>query len=84
MHGGFRRRYLIDMDVASGSVWFGCPRVMNGVDWVAAFENALQTATPEWWDSTAKRMRHENLVLIRYSKQKTVLVLPKDKAARYE
>ena len=73
-------RYLIDKDVASGSVGFGCPRVMNGEDWVAAFENALQTATPEWWDSAAKRMRREDLVLIRYSKQKTVLVSPKDKA----
>jgi len=77
-------RYLVDKEVAAGGVKFGCPKVMNGEEWIAAFENALQTNTPEWWDATLKTQRQENLILIRYPKQKIVLVLPKDKAAKYQ
>ena len=77
-------RYLIDKEVAAGNVKFGCPKVSNGEEWVAAFENALQTNTPQWWDVKLKKQRRENLVLIRYPEQKTILVLPKDKAAKYQ
>ncbi len=76
--------YLMDKEVAAGKVNFGCSEVLNGEEWVAAFENALQTNTPEWWDSKKKGFRKENLVLIRYPEQKTVLVLPKGKAAKYQ
>ncbi len=76
--------YLIDKDVSAGSVKFGCSNVMNGEEWVAAFENALQTGTPEWWDGKTKKFHHENLVLVRFPKEKTILVLPKDKAAKYQ
>ena len=34
--------YLIDKEVAAGSVNFGRTNVMNGQEWVEAFENALQ------------------------------------------
>ena len=77
-------RYLIDKEVAAGSVKFGNAKVLNGEEWLTAFENALQTNTPEWWDAKLKRQRQENLVLIRYPKLKTVLVLPKDKATKYQ
>jgi RNA polymerase sigma factor (sigma-70 family) len=77
-------RYLIDKEVSAGSVKFGCPKVFNGKEWVTAFENALQTNTPEWWVAEKKGFRRENLVLIRFPKEKTVLVLPKDKAAKYQ
>jgi|GEM_PF-6008514 len=77
-------RYLIDKEVAAGSVKFGDSKVLNGEEWLTAFENALQTNTPEWWDAKLKRQRQENLVLIRYHKLKTVLVLPKDKATKYQ
>ena len=74
--------YLIDPNVAAGSVQFGCHKVMNGKEWVVAFENALQSGKPEWWEN--KRMRRENLALIRLPKEKIVLVLPKEKAAKYQ
>jgi RNA polymerase sigma factor (sigma-70 family) len=77
-------RYLIDKEVAAGGVKFGNSKVLNGEEWLTAFENALQTNTPEWWDAKLKRQRQENLVLIRYPKLKTVLVLPKDKATKYQ
>jgi hypothetical protein len=77
-------RYLVDKEVSAGSVKFGNSKVLNGEEWLTAFENALQTNKPEWWDAKLKRQRQENLVLIRYPKQKIVLVLPKDKAAKYQ
>jgi hypothetical protein len=77
-------RYLIDKDVSAGSVEFGCPKVLNGEEWVTAFENALQTNTPEWWVPKKKGFRKENLVLIRFQKEKIVLVLPKDKVSKYQ
>ena len=76
-------RYLIDTEVSAGSIEFGCPRSYNGQEWVTAFENALQTNRPEWWAARQKRFRKENLVLIRFPKDKVVLVLPADKAAKY-
>jgi RNA polymerase sigma factor (sigma-70 family) len=76
-------RYLIDKDVSAGSVFFGATHVMHGSEWVAAFERVLETGHPEWWDSKTKRMRQEDLILIRYPRLKTVLVLPRDKAASY-
>jgi hypothetical protein len=77
-------RYLVDRQVPAGSVQFGCPQVFNGEEWVSAFENALQTGTPEWWDAKLKRQRQENLVLIRYPEQRTILVLPRDESAKYQ
>jgi RNA polymerase sigma factor (sigma-70 family) len=77
-------RYLMDKEVAAGSVKFGCPKVYNGEEWVDAFESALQTNKPEWWAAKKNGFRRENLVLIRFPKEKTVLVLPKEKAAKYQ
>ncbi len=76
--------YLIETNVAAGAVEFGNTNVLNGTEWVAAVENILQTGTPGWWDSGNKRFRKENLVLIKIPDKKVVLVLPKDKAAKYE
>ena len=76
-------RYFIDKDASAGIVQFGCARVMNGGEWVRAFENALQTGQPGWWDQKAKHWRSENLVLIRFADRKVVLVLPWDKARKY-
>jgi hypothetical protein len=76
--------YLIDKQVSSGSVQFGNAETLDGTQWVAAFENALQTGRPEWWDPARKSFRRENLALIKFPQKKIVLVLPKDKAAKYE
>jgi RNA polymerase sigma factor (sigma-70 family) len=77
-------RYLIDKEVAAGSVNFGRTNAMNGQEWVEAFENALQFGEPEWWVVGGKKQRKENLVLLRYPQERTVLVLPQDKAANYK
>jgi RNA polymerase sigma factor (sigma-70 family) len=76
--------YLIDKEVAAGSVNFGRTNEMNGQEWVEAFENALQFGEPQWWVTDSKKLRKENLVLLRYPQERTVLVLPQDKAAQYK
>ena len=63
-------RYLMDKEVAAGSVKFGCPKVYNGEEWVDAFESALQTNKPEWWVAKKNGFRRENLVLIRFPKER--------------
>ncbi len=77
-------RYLIDKDVTAGTVQFGSSNVMYGEEWVAAIESALQNGRPKWLDQKTGLWRQENLVLIRYPAQKTVLVLPQDKATAYQ
>jgi hypothetical protein len=76
-------RYLLPLPVAGGGVQFGHTNTLNGGQWVAAFENALQTGTVEWWDPDKQAMNHENLVMLRFPAQKTVLVLPKTAAAEF-
>ncbi|HTR43659.1 MAG TPA: sigma-70 family RNA polymerase sigma factor [Pseudomonadales bacterium] len=77
-------QYLIDKNVAAGNIQFGNAKPLNGEEWVAAFENALQSNKPQWYDPKTKKFRVENLVLIRYPDQKIVLVLPPEKAAQYQ
>jgi len=79
-------RYYLDKDLAAGTVNFGHQKDLSGAEWVAAFEKALETGKPQWWEMKNKRMRarQENLVLIRFPEQKAVLVLTKAKAAKYQ
>ena len=76
-------RYLIDPDVASGGVLFTNSTPLNGSQWVAAFEQALRTGQVEWWDQKAQKMRNENVALLHYPDQKTIVVLPISHAAEF-
>jgi hypothetical protein len=76
-------RYLMPPDIATGTVRFGNSKVLNGRQWIAAFEAALETNRPSFWDGKTKSRHSENLVLIRYPKQKTVLVLTATEAAEF-
>jgi hypothetical protein len=77
-------RYLIHKELAASLVYFRHTNALSGPQWVAAFENALQTGTPEWYDWKLKKTRNESLVLIRFTNLNTVLVIPKDKAAQFQ
>ena len=69
-------RYLMLQSVAAGTVRFGNATALNGRQWIDSFESALQTNKPSLFDPQSKRPHQENLVLIRYPEQQTVLVLP--------
>ncbi len=74
--------YIIEKNVAAGNVMFGSTNVLNGQQWVQAFEHALQNGSPQWWDAEQQKFRNENLVLLRYDKR-TVLVLSASAAEKY-
>ena len=76
-------QYIVDKNVVAGSVQFGHSNTLNGKQWVEAFEKALQTGSPEWWEFPGQISRKENLVLIRLDKKFT-LVVPKEKAEAYQ
>lgn len=76
-------RYLMAKEVSAGSVVFGHTNVLNGAQWVAAFEAALQTNQPDCFDYAAKRTRPENLLLIR-EKPGVVKVIPPSRLADYQ
>lgn len=76
-------RYLIAKEAAAGSVTFGHTNVLNGAQWVAAFELALQTNRPGWFDYATKQMRQENLLLIR-EKGGVVKVIPPSRLPDYQ
>jgi hypothetical protein len=76
-------RYLMPTGVAVGTLQFGTTNVLDGVQMIKAVEHALRTASPEVFDSLPGRPHSENLVLIRYPEQNTVLVLTKTTAAEF-
>jgi hypothetical protein len=76
-------RYLMAYEAAAGSVQFGHSNVLNGAQWVAAFEATLQTNQPECFDHAAKGIRRENLLLIR-EKPGVVKVIPPSRLADYQ
>jgi|GEM_PF-1715836 len=76
-------RYLIACEAAAGAVQFGHSNVLNGAQWVAAFEAALRTNHPNCFDYIAKRPRPENLLLIRETPG-VVKVIPPSRLADYQ
>jgi Na+(H+)/acetate symporter ActP len=55
--------YVMPLEVAAAGVEFGHSNTLNGSQWVAAFEQALQQNEVELWQ--AGKMRREKLILIR-------------------
>jgi hypothetical protein len=76
-------RYLMAYEASAGSVQFGHSNVLNGTQWVAAFEAALQTNQPGCFDHAAKGIRRENLLLIR-EKGGVVKIVPPSRLADYQ
>ncbi len=74
-------RYLMPLSVAAGSVDFPHTNVLNGPQFVAAFEGALHTNGVEFWDKG--KMRHEKIEILRFPKQKTLVVLPASEVAEF-
>ena len=56
------KHYILPRNIAAGSVNFGHSNTLNGVQWVAAFEQALWQDFPEWWENG--KFQRENLAFI--------------------
>ncbi|HYE32100.1 MAG TPA: hypothetical protein VEH27_11775 [Methylomirabilota bacterium] len=74
--------YIVEKKVALGTVMFGHTNVLNGIEWVQAFQDALQKNSPQWYDFGDHTFKSNNLVLLRYD-ENTVLVLTPEAAKKY-
>jgi hypothetical protein len=76
-------QYLIAVEIA-GAVDFGSTNVLNGAQWAAAFEHAIETSKEVvCYDYAKKRNFEDTLVLIR-EKSGVVKVVPSTKLAEYQ
>ena len=76
-------RYLVAVEIA-GPVQFGNTNALNGAQWVAAFEHAIETSGPVFcFDYATKRNFEDTLLLIR-EKPGVVKVVPRTKLAAYQ
>lgn len=77
-------QYLIAVETLAGMVKFGNTNVLNGSQWVAAFEHTIETSGPvECYDFAQKRTFQDTLLLIR-EKPGLVKVVPRSKLAEYQ
>ena len=75
--------YLVAVEIAGGGVQFGSTNVLNGAQWVAAFEHALETnSSVLCYDYAKKRNFEDSLLLIREGRG-LVKVVPRSKLAEY-
>ena len=75
--------YLIAVEIA-GAVDFGHTNTLNGLQWIAAFEKAIETSPPViCYDYGEKRNFTDTLLVIRESTN-VVKVVPKTKLAAYQ
>jgi hypothetical protein len=75
--------YLIAVEIA-GPVQFGNTNALNGAQWVAAFEQAIETSTSVLcYDYTLKRNFEDTILLIR-EKPGVVKVVPRTKLSIFD
>lgn len=76
-------QYLVAVEIA-GAVEFGSTNTLNGAQWVAAFEHAIEASGPVvCYDFAKKRNFQDTLLLIRDTPGK-VKVVPRTKLADYQ
>ena len=77
-------RYLIAVEiVGQGALEFLSTNALNGAQWVAAFENDIQSVPTGCYDYATKRVFHDTLLLIR-ERPGVVKVVPRKKLAEYQ
>jgi hypothetical protein len=74
---------LIAVEIA-GVVEFGHTNALNGTQWVAAFEHAIETSGPvTCYDYARKRNFQDTLLVIR-ERPGVVKIVPRTKLAEYQ
>lgn len=77
------QRYFMSPGVSAGMVQFGHTNTLDGAQWVAAVEAALQSPTTQTLNPKTHRMDTGGLVLIHFPEQRAVLVLTPTEAAEF-
>ncbi len=78
------KQYLMAVEIGGGTIEFGTTNTLNGAQWVAAFEHALETSGPVFcYDYGKKRNFQDTLVVLRETSG-VVKVVPRSKVAEYQ
>lgn len=76
-------RYLIAVEVG-GTVEFGTTNVLNGVQWVQAFEHAIESSKSVICYDYAKKRNFEDTLLVIHERPGLVKIVPSTKLAEYQ
>jgi len=76
-------RYLIAVEIA-GAVEFGNTNALNGAQWVAAFERAIEASEPVVCYDYAKKQNFQDALLVIRERRGVVKIVPRTKLAEYQ
>ena len=77
-------RYLIAVEAGAASVEFGSTNALNGAQWVAAFERAIETSDGVLCTDLAKRQGFRDKLLLIRERPRVVKVVPRSRLAEYQ
>ncbi len=77
-------RYLIAVEIGGAAVEFGSTRALNGTEWVAAFERAIETSKPLLCYDFAEKRNFQDTVLLIRERPGLVKVVPRSKLTAYQ
>lgn len=77
------KQYLVAVEI-QGDVEFGSTKTLNGLQFVAAFEHALQTSSPVNCYDYAKKSAFEDTLLVIHEGPRLVRVVPRSKLGEYQ
>ena len=75
--------YLIAVEVA-GAVEFGSTNAMNGMQWVAAVEHAIEASGPVICYDFARKRNFQDTLLVIHERPGVVKIVPRTKLAEYQ
>ena len=75
--------YYLSQSVSPGTFLFGQTNTLDGAQWVAAVEAALQSPATQALNLKTRSMEAGGLVLFRFPEQRAVLVLTQSEAAEF-
>ena len=76
-------KYFIAVEILGASVPFGNTNALNGAQWVAAFEQAIESNRVSCHDFTQKRSYQDSVLLIR-ERPGQIKVVPRSKLSEYQ
>jgi hypothetical protein len=77
------KEYLVAVEIR-GEVEFGSTKTLNGVQFVAAFEHALETSGPVSCYDYAKKSAFEDTLLVIHEGPRLIKVVPRSKLGEYQ
>ena len=78
------RRYLVAVECAAAFVGFGSTNRMNGAQWVAAVERAIETSNPVLCYDHAKQRGFQDTLLLVREQPHLVKIVPRSRFADYQ